>query len=170
MLIFVTMWHDDMISELRRLPMQVFENLAAYSAMAGKEVGSSDWLTIDQERINKFADATGDHQWIHLDSERCKKELGMPTIAHGFLTLSLLPMLGSQISGVKSVTRGINYGSNKLRFTNMVPVNSRVRAVSTLKSAEPKAGGVLYTSEIKIEIEGQDQPALITESLSLLFE
>ncbi len=150
--------------------MRIFENLKEYAAAAGEEMGVSDWLQIDQERINLFADATGDHQWIHLDAERAQKELGMPTIAHGFLTLSLLPMLTSGISGVKSVSRGINYGANKLRFTNMVPVNSRVRARVKLLSAEEKAGGMLFTSEVSIEIEGNDRPALIAETLTLLFE
>jgi acyl dehydratase len=94
----------------------------------------------------------------------------MPTIAHGFLTLSLLPVLMGQISGVKSVTRGINYGSNKTRFTGMVPVNSNVRGRVTLKSAEPKAGGMLFTSEVVVEIEGSEMPALVSENLTLLFE
>ena len=96
--------------------MRIFENLEEYAGAVGEELGVSDWYEVDQERVNMFADATGDHQWIHLDAERTQKELGMGTIAHGFLTLSLLPVLMSQISGVKSVTRGINYGSNKTRF------------------------------------------------------
>ena len=91
-------------------------------------------------------------------------------IAHGFLTLSLLASQDLQISAVKSVTRGINYGSNKVRFTNMVPVDSRIRLRNTLKSAEPKAGGTLFTSEVKIEVEGQEMPALVAESLTILFE
>ncbi|MGB0342780.1 MAG: MaoC family dehydratase [Parvibaculales bacterium] len=150
--------------------MRVFENLEEYASQVGQEIGVSDWMEVDQERINLFADATGDHQWIHLDAERTQKELGMPTIAHGFLTLSLLPVLSSQISGVKSVTRGINYGSNKTRFTSMVPVNSKLRARTKLIGAEPKAGGVLFTSEVSIEVEGSEMPALVTESLTLLFE
>ncbi|HCX69491.1 MAG TPA: enoyl-CoA hydratase, partial [Rhodobiaceae bacterium] len=100
--------------------MRVFETVADYVAEKGNEIGVSDWLTIDQERVNLFADATGDHQWIHIDPERTQKELGMGTIAHGYLTLSLLPHLMGQISSVKSATRGINYGSDKVRFTNMV--------------------------------------------------
>lgn len=150
--------------------MRVFENLEEMTKEVGKEIGVSDWVEIDQERINKFADATGDHQWIHVDPERTQKELGMPTIAHGYLTLSLLPMLQSQISTVKSVTRGINYGANKIRFTNMVPVNSKVRARVKLVGAEPKAGGVQVTNEVTIEIEGNDRPAMVAETLSLLFE
>ncbi len=150
--------------------MRIFENLAEYSAELGNEIGVSDWFEIDQERIQLFADATGDHQWIHLDAERCKNELGMSTIAHGFLTLSLLPVLMSQISAVKSVTRGINYGSNKTRFTGMVPVNSKVRARASLKDVQPKAGGMLFTSDVVVEIEGSDTPALLTENMGLLFE
>ncbi len=150
--------------------MREFENLEAYAAAKGEEIGVSEWMKIDQDRINMFADATGDHQWIHIDADRCEKELNMSTIAHGFLTLSLLPVLGSQISMVKSVTRGINYGANKLRFTGMVPVGSRVRMRSTLKDVEEKSGGLLCTSEVAIEIEGGDRPALVAETLSLLFE
>ena len=150
--------------------MRMFENLAEYAGMVGQEIGASEWMTIDQDRIKMFADATGDHQWIHLDAERTQKELGMPTIAHGYLTLSLLPLLGGQISGVKSVSRGINYGANKIRFTNMVPVNSKVRCTAKLLAAEPKAGGVLFTVEMTMEIEGSDRPALVAESLSLLYE
>lgn len=150
--------------------MRVFENIAEYAAMVGQEIGVSDWVQIDQNQINLFAEATGDHQWIHTDPERTQRELGSPTIAHGFLTLSLLPVLGSQISRVNSVTRVINYGANKLRFTNMVPVNARVRAKVTLKECEEKAGGMLFTSETVVEIEGMERPALITESLMLMFE
>jgi len=150
--------------------MRMFENLEDYASNVGQEIGVSDWMEIDQERINQFADATGDHQWIHLDAERTQKELGMPTIAHGFLTLSLLPVLMAQISGVRSVTRGINYGSNKTRFTSMVPVNSKLRARTKLVGAEPKAGGVLFTSEVTVEVEGSDMPALVSENLTLLFE
>ena len=150
--------------------MRMFENLKEYSDAVGEELGVSEWMQIDQSRINQFADATGDHQWIHLDAERTQKELGMPTIAHGFLTLSLLPVMMGQISGVKSVTRGINYGSNKTRFTGMVPVDSKVRARSKLVSAEPKAGGTLFTAEVTVEVEGSEQPALVTENLTLLFE
>ena len=150
--------------------MRVFETVADYVAEKGNEIGVSDWVEIDQDRINKFADATGDHQWIHIDPERTQKELGIPTIAHGYLTLSLLPYLMGQVSGVKSATRGINYGSNSVRFTNMVPVNSRVRARVKLKDASPKAGGTQVINEVTMEIEGQDRPAMIAETISLIFE
>jgi len=150
--------------------MRVFNNVAEYLAEKGKEIGVSDWVQIDQDRINKFADATGDHQWIHVDPARTQKELGMPTIAHGYLTLSLLPYLMGQISGIKSVTRGINYGSNQVRFVNIVPVGSRVRARVKLKDAQPKAGGMQITNEVTMEIEGQERPAMIAETLSLIYE
>jgi acyl dehydratase len=127
-------------------------------------------VLIDQDRVNKFADATGDHQWIHIDVERAKKEMpGGKTIAHGYLTLSLIPMLGAEIMRITGVSRGINYGSNKVRFTNMVPVGSRVRAKQKLIAAEPKAGGLQLTNEITIEIEGQDRPACIAETISLVY-
>ncbi|MEQ8747009.1 MaoC family dehydratase [Pyruvatibacter sp.] len=150
--------------------MRVFENIEEMSKEVGKEIGVSDWVEIDQDRINLFADATGDHQWIHIDGERTQKELGMPTIAHGYLTLSLLPMLQGSVSGIKSVTRGINYGSNKVRFTGMVPVNSKVRARVKLLNMEPKSGGVQMTNEVTMEVEGSDRPAMVAETLSLVFE
>ncbi len=150
--------------------MRVFENIEEMSKEVGKEIGVSDWVEIDHDRINLFADATGDHQWIHIDGERTQKELGMPTIAHGYLTLSLLPMLQGSVSGIKSVTRGINYGSNKVRFTGMVPVNSKVRARVKLLNMEPKSGGVQMTNEVTMEVEGSDRPAMVAETLSLVFE
>jgi acyl dehydratase len=139
--------------------------------LVGTEFGVSDWVTIDQDRINKFADATGDHQWIHLDIERAKKEMpGGKTIAHGYLTLSLIPWLTGGFLKVEGVTRGINYGSNKVRFTNMVPVDSRVRARSKMLSVEPKGGGMQVTNEVTIEIEGQQRPACVAETIGLIFK
>jgi acyl dehydratase len=150
--------------------MRTFNTVAEYIAEKGKEIGVSEWVQIDQDRINKFADATGDHQWIHIDPERTKKELGMPTIAHGYLTLSLLPYLMGKISTIKSATRGINYGSNQVRFVNMVPVGSKVRARVVLKDAQPKSGGYQLVNEVTMEIEGQERPAMVAETLSLVFE
>jgi acyl dehydratase len=145
-----------------------FEELPS---LAGQELGVSDWVTIDQDRISKFADATGDHQWIHLDVERAKKEMpGGKTIAHGYLTLSLIPWLAGGFLKVEGVTRGINYGSNKVRFTNMVPVDSRVRARSRLLSVEPRGGGMQLTSEVTIEIEGEKRPACVAETIGILFK
>ena len=145
-----------------------FEELPA---LAGQEIGVSDWVEIDQDRVNKFADATGDHQWIHLDVERAKKEMpGGKTIAHGYLTLSLIPWLAGNFLRIEGVTRGINYGSNKVRFTSMVPVGSRVRARSKLLSVEPRGGGMQLTSEVTIEIEGALRPACIAETIGIVFK
>ena len=145
-----------------------FEELPS---LVGQETGVSDWVTIDQDRINRFADATGDHQWIHVDVERAAREMpGGKTIAHGYLTLSLIPWLTGGFLAVDGVTRGINYGSNKTRFTNMVPVGSRVRARAKLISAEPRGGGMELVNEVTIEIEGQKRPACVTESIGILFK
>ena len=143
-------------------------NYADLESLAGQEVGVSDWHTIDQDRVNLFADATGDHQWIHVDVARATKELGGP-IAHGFLTLSLLPMLGAEVLRVEGTTRGINYGSDKVRFTNMVPVGSKVRLRQKCLSVEPKAGGKQMKMEATVEIEGKDRPALVAESITVLY-
>jgi acyl dehydratase len=139
--------------------------------LAGTETGVSDWVTIDQDRINKFADATGDHQWIHVDVERAKTMMpGGKTIAHGYLTLSLIPWLTGGFLSIQGVTRGINYGSNKVRFVNMVPVGSRVRARAKLLEVEPKSGGMQMTTEVTIEIDGQAKPACVAETISLVFK
>lgn len=145
-------------------------NYSDLNKYVGQELGVSEWVQIDQDRVNKFADATGDHQWIHIDVERAKRELPTKgTIAHGYLTLSLIPFLASKISRVDGVTRGINYGSNKVRFTNMVPVGARVRARSKLLSTEPKGPGTQMINEITIEIEGQDRPACVAETISIIY-
>src|SRR5208282_6922313 len=116
--------------------------------LAGQDMGTSDWVLIDQDRVNKFADATGDHQWIHVDVERAKKEMpGGKTIAHGWLTLSLVPRLASTLYRVKHRSRGLNYGANRVRFTGMVPAGSRIRLRLTIKSVEPvDNGGTRITS------------------------
>src|SRR5207249_5221265 len=108
----------------------------------GRELGPSDWITVDQAMIDRFADATGDHQWIHVDVERARKDMpGGKTIAHGYLTLSLIPMLNHQISHINNVRNGINYGCNKVRFTSPVPAGSKVRARTKLLAADPMEGG-----------------------------
>ncbi len=136
--------------------------------LVGQEVGVSDWLEITQERVNTFADATGDHQWIHVDVERATKEIGGP-IAHGYLTLSLIPFLSAGLAPVKGVTRGINYGSDKVRFTNMVRVGKRIRLRQKLLSVEPKAGGLQLKNECTIEIEGETRPACIAETMTVIY-
>ncbi len=143
----------------------------AYSdvqSLVGQEVGVSDWTQITQERVNQFAEATGDHQWIHVDVERANREIGGP-IVHGYLTLSLIPFLGADILRVTGVTRGVNYGSNKVRFTGMVRVGKRVRMRQKLLAAEPKSGGLQLTNECTIEIEGEERPACVAETLSVIY-
>lgn len=143
-------------------------NFSDLESLVGQEVGVSPWHEITQSQINKFADATGDHQWIHVDVERATKELGAP-IAHGYLTLSLLPMLSAQVMRVEDVQRGINFGCNKVRFTNMVPVNSKVRLRQKCLAVETRAGGKQLIMESTIEIEGKDRPACVAESISILY-
>ena len=143
-------------------------SIADLPGLVGTEVGVSDWLEVSQERVNLFADATGDHQWIHVDVERATREIGGP-IAHGYLTLSLIPHLSEGMLPVKGVTRGINYGSDKVRFTNMVRVGKRVRLRQRLIGVEPKAGGVQIKNLCTIEIEGEDRPACVAETLTVLY-
>ena len=150
--------------------MRTFPTLKDLAAEQGNELGVSDWLVIDQERINMFADATSDHQWIHVDPERTQAELGMSTIAHGYLTLSLVVPFVEQIFSVASIKRAINYGSNKVRFTNMVPVNSRVRGRLKLLRATLGTGNCRTISEVTVEIEGQKKPAMMAETITLFYE
>ena len=141
------------------------------ASLVGQEIGVSDWLEITQDRINQFADATGDHQWIHVNVEMAKQMMpGGKTIAHGYLTLSLIPGLTGGMLQIEGVTRGINYGSNKVRFTNMVPVGSKVRARQKLLGVEPKGGGLQMTNEVTIEIEGQQRPACVAETISIIYK
>ena len=136
----------------------------------GRELGPSDWMTVDQAMIDKFADATGDHQWIHGDVERAKREMpGGKTIAHGYLTLSLVPRLAQTLSKVKKRSRGVNYGSNKVRFINPVPAGARIRLRQRIANVEEIPGGVRVTSEMTVEIEGQSKPALIAETIGVSY-
>jgi len=140
----------------------------------GKEAKVGEWLTVDQKRINQFADATGDHQWIHVDPERAKKESPFKdSIAHGFLTLSLLPHLSREVSGggvsFPGVKLGVNYGLNKVRFPSPVKVNSRIRTKSVLKDVTEFEGGIQMVREVTVEIEGQPKPACVAETVSRLY-
>lgn len=134
----------------------------------GKELGLSEWLLIDQERINAFADATGDHQWIHVDEAKAAATPIGSTIAHGFLTLSLLPLLTGPL-GLIPAGAGyvLNYGTDKVRFTNFVKVNARVRVRVKLVEARAKSGGMLMKMENTMEIDGETRPAMIAETLML---
>ena len=150
--------------------MRTFPTLKDLAAEQGNELGVSDWMVVDQERINMFADATGDHQWIHVDPERTQAELDMSTIAHGYLTMSLVVKFVQEIFGVASITRAINYGTNKIRFINMVPVNSRLRGRVKLLRASLGEGTCRIISEVTVEIEGQEKPAMKAETITLFFE
>ncbi|MDR3530648.1 MAG: MaoC family dehydratase [Rhodopila sp.] len=144
---------------------------ADMKAYIGKSIGISDWVLVDQPMINAFADATGDHQWIHVDVERARREMpGGKTIAHGYLTLSLLPRLGDSIYRIRKTSRAINYGANRVRFTAPVPSGSRVRLHQVLKGVEDVQGGVRMTFESTVELEGSDKPALVAETLFMAFD
>lgn len=140
-------------------------------ALVGKTLGPSEWITVDQPMIDAFAAATGDHQWIHVDVERAKREMpGGKTIAHGYLTLSLVPRMAATLLTVTKRSRGLNYGSNKVRFTNAVPAGARVRLRQRIVNAEEVAGGgVRLTSEMTVEIDGQERPALVAEIMSISY-
>jgi acyl dehydratase len=139
-------------------------------ALEGQEVGVSDWLLVDQQRINCFADATDDHQWIHTDPERAAAELPIgTTIAHGYLLVALVPRMLEDFVEFRGVTRVINYGLNKVRFKNMVRSGARIRMRSKLLSARQRAGGAQVILENTIEIEGEAKPACVAESIALYF-
>jgi len=139
-------------------------------ALEGIEVGVSDWIVVDQNRINQFAEATGDFQWIHVDTDRAKTELpDGKTIAHGYLTLALVPTLTGDFVKVERLAKAINFGCNKIRFYSMVPVGSRVRARAIVRQARKRAGALMLTSEVTIEVEGEKKPACVAETLGMYF-
>jgi acyl dehydratase len=139
-----------------------------YPSLAGQELGVSDWLVIDQPLIDSFANTTGDHQWVHVDVARAEREIG-GTIAHGLLTLSLMPQLIEGISRPTGVAFGLAYGFDRVRFLNKVRSGSRVRARQALLSADPKGDGLLVRCEVKIEVEGEERPAILAETLTLMY-
>ncbi|MCW2824252.1 MAG: dehydratase [Aeromicrobium sp.] len=142
---------------------RVFDTLEAFKAAAGEELGTSDWLTVTQEQINTFADATGDHQWIHVDPDRAASGPFGTTIAHGYLTLSLLPVFGAEIYEIHGLAFGMNYGANKIRFPSPVPVDSRLRATATLLETKDIAIGTQIVIQFVVEREGADKPVCIAE-------
>jgi acyl dehydratase len=144
----------------------VFDGVDAVRAAVGRHLGYSDWLEITQDRVNLFADATGDHQWIHVDPVRAKDGPFGGPIAHGYLTVSLSNLFLPQIVEVQGISAGVNYGVNKIRFPSPVPVGARVRGGAELAAVEDVKGGIQTTMVITIEIEGQDRPACVIESLS----
>ena len=148
----------------------IFSCAADVKAYEGREIGVSEWILVDQERINRFADATDDHQWIHVDVERARRELPIgTTIAHGYLLISLMPRLLDTFVEFTNLKRVINYGLNDVRFKNMVPAGKRVRMHGRLKSARMRAGGLQVILENRIEIEGEAKPACTSETLVLYF-
>lgn len=150
------------------MPQRMIEGIDEMKKLVGQEIGISDWIEVTQSRIDQFADATGDHQWIHVDAERARTESPFGnTIAHGFLTLSLLPLLASQTVKVEgNFKMGINYGLNRLRFTSPVVAGSRLRARFTLQEVEDVAGGHQITWSVVVEIEGAQKPSLVAEWLT----
>jgi acyl dehydratase len=142
---------------------RVFDHLDAFTAVVGEELGTSEWLTVTQEQINLFADATGDQQWIHVDPERAATGPFGTTIAHGYLTLSLLPVFAEQIYAIEGLAFGMNYGANKVRFPAPVPVDSRLRATATLIETREIAIGTQVVISFVIEREGTDKPVCIAE-------
>ena len=149
--------------------MRTFRSIAEMQSFVGEEIGVSDWITVTQERIQLFADATGDHQWIHVDIERAKQGPFGATIAHGFLTLSLLPEMSASAFRVEGTKMGVNYGLNKVRFPAPVPSGSQLRGRFKLLKYEPLEGGAQVTVEVTMEREGSDKPVCVAESVGRRF-
>jgi len=152
------------------ITMRVITSIEDAGSMEGEEIGLSDWTVIDQNRIDQFAEATADHQWIHVDTERAAKE--MPdgkTIAHGYLTLALIPGFAAHFLEFENLARAINFGANKVRFYTPVPVGARVRARAKILKARRRAGALLLSSEVRIEVEGERKPACVAEILGMYF-
>ncbi len=147
--------------------MRTFANITEFKAAVGEHFGYTEWREITQEQVNLFADATGDHQWIHVDVERAKQGPFGATIAHGYLSLSLLPSLMSELIQVGGLAMGINYGLNKVRFPAPVPVGARIRAGAELVDLKGTPSGYLSNVRMTVEIEGGRKPACVAETLSL---
>ncbi|MCX2715428.1 MaoC family dehydratase [Mycolicibacterium sp. J2] len=145
--------------------MKVFDNLGEFEAAAGTELGPTDWLAVDQQRVDAFADATDDHQWIHVDPARAATGPFGGTIAHGLLTLSLLPRFMHELYRVDNVTMAINYGFNKVRFITPVPVGAKVRARSVISQISALDNAAQATLVTTIEVEGAQKPAAVIESI-----
>jgi acyl dehydratase len=151
--------------------MREIHSLAELTSLVGQEVAISDWVEISQQRINSFAEATGDMQWIHLDVERAKRESPFgTTIAHGFLTLSLLPMLMQNAIHISYIKMGVNYGLNKVRFPAPVPVGSKLRGHLKLLAVEQITDGAQMSWEISVEREGGDKPVCVAVSIARIYE
>ena len=150
--------------------MRVFKDLDELEAAIGEEIGPTEWMTITQQRVNRFAEATGDHQWIHVDRDRAARSQFGTTIAHGYLTLSLLPVLASQLFVIEHRGAKLNYGVNKVRFPAALPVGSRIRATVTIASVESVDVGRRLTLDYVVEVEGLDKPAMVAQSVVVILE
>ena len=149
---------------------RIFKTPADLKSALGEHLGYSEWLEITQDRIDKFAEASGDHQWIHVDPERAKAGPFGACIAHGYLTLSLVNLFLPQIVDVQGISMGVNYGSDRLRFPAPVPVGSRIRGGGELIQVEDVKGGVQATIRVTVEVEGQDRPACVVETISRYYQ
>ena len=149
--------------------MKTYQNVAELKALVGSPIGVSDWVTIDQTRIDQFAAVTGDDQWIHVDPVRAAAGMFGSTVAHGFLTLSLLPLFIRSSHKINGARMSVNYGLNRVRFPAPVPVNSRLRGHFKLLAFEPIEGGVQLISEVSVEREGQSKPVCVAESVGRLY-
>ncbi|WP_328556434.1 MULTISPECIES: MaoC family dehydratase [unclassified Streptomyces] len=145
---------------------RMFATVDELRGAVGEQLGYTDWVEVEQKRIDLFAEATGDHQWIHVDPEKAATGPFGTTIAHGYLTLSLLPLFGPQLIGVEGVKMGVNYGTNKVRFPAPVPVGSRLRATATITAVDDVPGGVQVSVAFTVEREGGDKPVCVAESVS----
>ena len=150
--------------------MRVIKSIDDAKALEGEEIGLSDWVVVDQNRIDQFAEATADYQWIHIDTERAEREMpNGETIAHGYLTLALIPALTAKLVEFQNLKRAINFGANKVRFYAPVPAGAKVRARATGIQARRRAGALLLTSEVRIEVEGENKPACVAEILGMYY-
>jgi acyl dehydratase len=148
--------------------MRIFKSIDELAEAVGETIGPTDWVTIDQQRVNLFADATSDHQWIHVDLDRAKAGPFGGTIAHGYLTLSLIPWIASQLFHIEDLSGVLNYGINKVRFPNIVKVGARIRGTCSLAEISPHPAGTQIVVRYTIEIEGEEKPACVAESVVLL--
>jgi acyl dehydratase len=149
--------------------MRQFKSLDAFAAALGGDIGVSPWITVDQAMIDAFAKVTGDEQWIHVDPERCRRELGTGAIAHGYLLVSLLPALARRTYRIEGISRAVNYGSDKVRFLTPVPAGGRVRARFHLAGAERGEARLKILNRAQLEVEGQEKPALVAEVLTVFY-
>jgi acyl dehydratase len=150
--------------------VRVIKSIEDAKALEGEEIGLSDWVVVDQNRIDQFAEATADYQWIHIDTERAEREMpNGKTIAHGYLTLALIPALTAKLVEFQNLKRAINFGANKVRFYAPVPAGAKVRARATGIQARRRADALLLTSEVRIEVEGENKPACVAEILGMYY-